>query len=149
MVDTITILSVIVAIAATGFGAMNWLEARKSRQLLQTTLEALPYLVDHRASPLPPQPARGLTSVSNSSTAATPTRRVPRGRSAPRRKRGTPSTTALDIQRLTLQQQAEERRRLKLQLQQEREQWRRQKDIAKAIGWVLDRIGNDDEEEGD
>lgn len=36
---------------------------------------------------------------------------------------------------------------LKLELEREKEQWRRQKDIAKAIGWVLDRIGSDDEDE--
>jgi hypothetical protein len=48
---------------------------------------------------------------------------------------------------ISLQQQAEERRRLKLELEREKEQWRRQKDIAKAIGWVLDRIGSDEEDE--
>jgi hypothetical protein len=46
-----------------------------------------------------------------------------------------------------LKQKAEERRRLKLELEREKEQWKRQKDIAKAIGWVLDRIGSDDEED--
>ena len=45
--------------------------------------------------------------------------------------------------------QAEERRRLKLELEREKEQWRRQKDIAKAIGWVLDRIGSDEEDDYD
>jgi hypothetical protein len=46
-----------------------------------------------------------------------------------------------------LRQRTEERRRLKLELEREKEQWRRQKDIAKAIGWVLDRIGSDDAED--
>jgi len=45
--------------------------------------------------------------------------------------------------------QAEERRRLKLELEREKEQWRRQKDIAKAIGWVLDRIGSDEVDDED
>jgi AmiR/NasT family two-component response regulator len=44
---------------------------------------------------------------------------------------------------------AEERRSLKLELEREKEQWRRQKDIAKAIGWVLDRMGSDEEDEDD
>ena len=44
-------------------------------------------------------------------------------------------------------QRAEERRRLEFELTREKEQWRRQKDIARAIGWVLDRIGSDDEDE--
>jgi AmiR/NasT family two-component response regulator len=36
---------------------------------------------------------------------------------------------------------------LELELRQQREQWKRQKDVAKAIGWVLDRMGSDEEEE--
>jgi hypothetical protein len=38
---------------------------------------------------------------------------------------------------------------LELQLRQQREQWKRQKDVAKAIGWVLDRIVSEDEEQDD
>lgn len=147
MVDTITMLSVVVAVAASGFGAMNWLEARKSRHLLQTTLEALPYLADKRDEPARSQSvSSSLTAVSPVSLAAS-TAQVPRARSAPRKRRVPATSTAFDIQRLTLKQQAEERRRLKLQLQQEREQWRQRKDIAKAIGWILDHIGNDVEDE--
>ena len=47
---------------------------------------------------------------------------------------------------LALKQQTEERRRLKLELEREKESWRRQKDVAKAIGWIVDRLGEDDEE---
>ena len=54
-----------------------------------------------------------------------------------------PPPTYVELRR----QRAEERRRLELELKREKEQWRRQKDIAKAIGWVLDRIGSDEDEE--
>ncbi len=47
---------------------------------------------------------------------------------------------------LSIQQRAEERRRLKLELEREKEQWRRKKDIAKAIGWIVDRLGEDEED---
>lgn len=39
---------------------------------------------------------------------------------------------------------AEERRRLKLELEREKLEWRRNRDIAKAIGWFLDRMGDDE-----
>lgn len=60
-------------------------------------------------------------------------------RSPPRAAAANPSSGAL-------QQRVEERRRLKLEMEREKEQWRRQKDIAKAIGWIADRLGEDDEE---
>jgi len=42
---------------------------------------------------------------------------------------------------------AEERRRLKLELEREKLEWRKNRDIAKAIGWFLDRMGEDEYDE--
>ena len=39
---------------------------------------------------------------------------------------------------------AEERRRLKLELEREKLEWRKNRDIAKAIGWFVDRMGEDE-----
>ena len=39
---------------------------------------------------------------------------------------------------------AEERRRLKLELEREKLEWRKNRDIAKAIGWLVDRMGEDE-----
>ena len=48
-------------------------------------------------------------------------------------------------QKLALQQQAEERRKLKVRLQEQKQAWDRQKDVVKALGWLIDRIGEDDQ----
>ena len=42
---------------------------------------------------------------------------------------------------------AEERRRLKFELEREKLEWRKNRDIAKAIGWFLDRLGQDEYDE--
>ncbi len=39
---------------------------------------------------------------------------------------------------------AEERRRLKLELEREKLEWRKNRDIAKAIGWFVDRMSEDE-----
>ena len=41
----------------------------------------------------------------------------------------------------------EERRRLKLELEHERLEWRKNRDIAKAISWFVDRMGEDEYDE--
>jgi hypothetical protein len=50
-----------------------------------------------------------------------------------------PSTTSI-------QQRTEERAGLRLELEREKEHWKRQKDIAKAIGWIIDRMGEEEED---
>lgn len=47
-------------------------------------------------------------------------------------------------QKFALAQQAEERRKLKLKLEEEKLKWHRQKDMAKAIGWIVDRLNEDE-----
>jgi len=44
---------------------------------------------------------------------------------------------------------AEERRRLRLELEKQKLQWRQNKDVAKAIAWFLDRMGEDGEDDDD
>ena len=51
---------------------------------------------------------------------------------------------AVPAQKIQLQQQAEERRRLRDGLEREKMIWKRQKDIAKAIGWIIERLGEED-----
>jgi hypothetical protein len=63
-----------------------------------------------------------------------------------RARRSSAKLTSASPSNLSTQQRAEERRRLKLELEREKEQWRRQKDIAKAIGWIVDRLGEDEED---
>lgn len=137
-----------VAIVAIGFAALTWWESRKQRALLETLTKSLPYVSRRRTrskrktgtSPsAPPTPSAGtaphsVVPVSVGGLGQSPimvTSVV------------VPPPTYAEIRR----QRAEERRRLEFELKREKEQWRRQKDIAKAIGWVLDRIGSDDEEE--
>ncbi len=42
---------------------------------------------------------------------------------------------------------AEERRRLRLDLEREKHEWRKNRDIAKALGWFLDRMSEDEYDE--
>lgn len=138
--DPISLTIAIVAVAFSGF--IYW-EARKQRKLTEVMVESLAY-IQKRSTPRRSSSAgrqRTSASASQESTAALmkQTQIIPNARPAP-----SPAEQA----RIVLAAQREERERLELQLRQQREQWKRQKDIAKAIGWVLDRIGSDDEEEG-
>ena len=45
------------------------------------------------------------------------------------------------------QEAAEDRRRLKLELDREKHEWRKNRDIAKALGWILERMNEDDYED--
>ncbi len=62
----------------------------------------------------------------------------PRKRASPRKPVPDPEKAA------AARAAAEERRRLKLELERQKLEWRRNRDIAKAIGWVIDRL-NDNE----
>ncbi len=135
MVDPI---STPLAAIAIGFAALTWWEARKQRHLLETLTKSLPYISRRRtrtSSAKRPTvaPRQSLSPIKSEA----PTSEIPAAYPNVR----SPSQSEL------LKQKAEERRRLKLELEREKEQWKRQKDIAKAISWVLDRIGSDDEED--
>lgn len=72
--------------------------------------------------------------------------RQPRLANQPRKTTG-PTNAVLDAQKIQLKQQQEERRRLKDDLERQKAAWRRQKDVAKAIGWIIDKINADDNED--
>jgi hypothetical protein len=55
--------------------------------------------------------------------------------------------TPKDQADVELTRQREARKQKELELKQRREQWRRQKDLAKAVGWVLNRVDREDDEE--
>lgn len=125
-------IPVIIAGPAYAFAALTYLESRRQRELLETMTKAIPFVSPRRrkrrsapkkpvATPGPPPPNMyGLVTVPQAA----------------------PSSA-----KLVLQQKAEERRLLKLQLEREKEQWKRQKDVAKAIGWIVDHLGSSEEDE--
>ena len=44
-----------------------------------------------------------------------------------------------------LKEQAEQRKALELELKKQQQEWKRKKDVAKLIGWFLDRLESDDD----
>jgi len=116
LTDDIVVASLVVAVIAIAFTALNWLESRKARRLLETMVKSLPFITKRRPGP------------SRKPKASEPT--VP---------------AAPDPVKVA----AEERRRLRLELEKQKLQWRQNKDIAKAIGWFLDRMSDEGEDEDD
>lgn len=115
-----------ISLPAVAFAALTWVESRKQSELLKTIVETLPLLS--------PKPKRRLAR-----------KRAP----APPGTTGLVTTpTVPQISRTQrLREEAAERARLRLKLQQEKEQWRRQKDVAKAIGWFIDRLDSGDDDD--
>ena len=135
MVDWLSVaISVAIAGPAYTFAALTYLESRRQRELLETLTRAIPMLGTRRAR------RRSTRAKAPSRPAVVP-----------------PGTLVFPVApvvpkpdaRLALQQKAEERRLLKLQLEREKEHWRRQKDVAKAIGWIIRNLGSSDEDEED
>jgi len=116
LADEIVVASFVVAIIAIAFTALNWLESRKARRLLETMVKSLPFITKRW---------RGPSKKPKSSVPTVPTAPDP------------------------VKVAAEERRRLRLELEKQKLQWRWNKDIAKAIGWFLDRMSEDGEGEDD
>jgi hypothetical protein len=109
-------ISALIAGLAYLFAAMNWLEARRLRQLLETFTKSLPYV----------------------------TRRPrPRKKGSPVQLPGITPYRSPDPVKMAI----EERRRLKLELEREKLQWQKNKDFAKAIGWIIDRLDSGDEDD--
>ena len=44
---------------------------------------------------------------------------------------------------------ADDIKRMKLELEKEKLQWQKNKDIAKGLAWIIDRLNSDDEDEDD
>ena len=127
MTDLLSLTAVIAACVAVVVAALTYLEARRQRRLTEVMVNSLAFIEGsgkRRRSSRPRTPK--LTSP------ATPS---------------SPSPSPQELQRLDLARRREERKQLELQLRQQREQWKRQKDVAKAIGWILDRMGSDDEDD--
>lgn len=145
MIDPV---SLTVAIGAAVVSVFIYWETRAQRKLTEIIVESLAFIQKQskprqtpRASKRPPPPT--VPSSQGSTQVQTPT--TPKFALGPLFENKSPS--AAEQARTSLAQQREERKRLELQLRQQREQWKRQKDVAKAIGWVLDRMGSDEEDE--
>jgi Type I restriction enzyme HindI endonuclease subunit-like, C-terminal len=142
MIDQV---SLTIAIGAVVVSLFIYWETRNLRKLTQVMVESLVFIAKSR------RPSRGLgrprkpslkTTQQGGAVSLAPTPGQTPSNPAPPR----PPTSA-ELARIALAQRREERKRLELQLREQREQWKRQKDFAKAIGWVLDRMGSDEEED--
>ena len=150
------------AAAAVVVAVLTWRESRKQRKLAEeqrklteVMVESLGYLAKSM-KPTSDRPRRARTQVgprpSTTSTQSAPaqaTRAVAPSPAPVQVVQTGRAPTPAQQARIALETRREERRRLELELRQQREQWKRQKDIAKAIGWVLDRIGSDEEDDED
>jgi hypothetical protein len=140
-------ISLTVAVGAVIVSAFIYWETRNLRKLTQVMVESLAFIAKTRRSS---RTAGGPRRKPQSTTpqGATASLAPPTGQA-----RATPALSrpanAADLARIELTQRREERKRLELQLRQQKEQWKRQKDFARAIGWVLDRMGSDEEDEDD
>lgn len=130
-----------VAVVAVGIALLGWWESRRHSQLFESMAKSLAFIAQSRR-PHAKRRTKPVPGPASPAPAAVP---------AEGSGRISATATVVAIPPLTpaerLRMQTEERQRLRLELEREKEQWRRQKDIAKAIGWVLDRIGSDDEDE--
>ena len=152
---TIATASLGAAAAAVVVAVLPWRESRKQRHLAEehrkltgVMVESLGYLAK---STKPPSTRHGTASplVVTQPSTTTPqsaAAQAPLAETAPLTPTQRMPTPAQQV-RLALAAQQEERRRLGLQLRQQQQQWKQQKDIAKAIGWVLNQIGSDDDDE--
>jgi hypothetical protein len=147
MVDTVSLL---VALGAVVISVFIYFETRRQRKLTEVMVESLAFLHKRSKPHHTPRASKGMppaTAPSNAGAIQAQTPTTPAYALGPLFVNKVPS--APEQARISLAQQREERRRLELQLRQQREQWKRQKDVAKAIGWVLDRIGRDEDYEDD
>jgi hypothetical protein len=137
-------VSLTIAVGAVVVSVFIYWETRSLRRLTQVMVESLAFIAKGRRS------SRGAVRPRKQLPATTPQAMTPRLTAPPSQNQPNPAprqATAAEATRAFLTQQREERKRLELQLRQQREQWKRQKDVAKAIGWVLDRMGSDEDEE--
>jgi hypothetical protein len=138
-------ISLTVAIGAVVVSLFIYWETRNLRKLTQVMVESLAFIAktrhSSRASGRTRKQVPSFTSQGATVSLALPTGQTPTNPAPPR------TVTPAEQARIALAQRSEERKRLELQLSQQREQWKRQKDVAKAIGWVLDRMRSDEEDD--
>jgi hypothetical protein len=145
MVDTVSLTIALVAVAVSVF---IYLETRKQRKLTEVMVESLAFL-GKRSKPR--RASKGSRpSLSTPAPTSLPTIQAP-APASPKIDLGAvlapKPPSPMEQARIALAVQREERKRLELQLRQQREQWKRQKDVTKAIGWVLDRMDSEDDED--
>ena len=123
VVDWASAGPILISVAAIVFAALTWLESRKQRHLLETMVKTLPYVARQR--------------------------RAGTRKKEPKVAPAVPAPVVIAPAVGPARAAAEERRRLRLQLEREKLEWRKNKDIAKAIGWLVDRMneGDDSDEE--
>jgi hypothetical protein len=144
---TVDPISLTVALGAVVVSVFIYLETRKQRKLTEVMVSSLAFL-QKRSKPRTPRAGKSDGPTPNPPTpvvAQPPNSSAPKLALAPDLTPRLPSPA--EQARLALAARREERKRLELELRQQREQWKRQKEVAKAIGWVLDRIGSDDDDE--
>ena len=62
------------------------------------------------------------------------------------RKSGTNKVSEITKQKeIQLKEQAEQRKALELELKRQQQEWKKKKDVAKLIGWFLDRLESDED----
>ena len=108
-------ISIIVSTAALAIAALSLWDSHRKDKLLKDLAKSLKYIARQ------PKSAKGSKTVKNQQT-----------------------DNMVSVQKIQLQQQAEERRRLRDGLEMEKIIWKRQKDIAKAIGWIIERLGEEE-----
>ena len=159
---TVAIASLGAAAAAVVVAVLTWRESRKQRRLAEeqrklteVMVESLGYLAKS-TKPTSARPRKARAQVaprpSTTSPQSAPAQETLAIASSPAPVQGVQAgriPTPAQQAHIDLETRREERRRLELELRQQREQWKRQKDIAKAIGWVLDRVGSDEEDDED
>jgi hypothetical protein len=139
VVDIVSTVSIAVAFAAAVIAGLIWYETRKQRELLEkqgklleTLTRSIPLITPRRRAPRSRtvDPARANSSADSSIIA--------------RQTQPLITSTPLVPRRPTASELAEQRRLAKIELEREKLQWRKNKDVAKAIGWFLDRLDSDD-----
>ena len=144
MVDLVSLAVALIAVAVSAF---IYLETREQRKLMQVMVESLAFL-QKPSKPRRASKPRKLSARLVSTRSATNERVSPAPPTLVLRPQLDPKPISPAEQaRIALGLRREERKRLELQLRQQREQWKRQKDVTKAIGWVLDRMDSDEDDE--
>ena len=65
-----------------------------------------------------------------------------------KRTKSTPNKKSINEAALS-KARADDIKRMKLELEKEKLQWQKNKDIAKGLAWIIDRLDSDDEDEDD
>ena len=86
-------------------------------------------------------------SLKGNSLLMTLTKSIQAIESRSRTRRGGSSKTSETTKQkeIQLKEQAEQRKALELELKRQQQEWKKKKDVAKLIGWFLDRLESDED----